>query len=71
MMPAPHLTAELMANPLLTTLLVGLFIGVMVTLNLRSDQKASVRRHRRYRRYRAKAERVIQRLSQLSTEKKR
>lgn len=62
MMPAPHLTTELMANPLLTTLLVGLFIVVMVALNLRGCQKASARRHRRYR---TKAERVIQRLPQL------
>ncbi|MFJ5498737.1 restriction endonuclease [Pectobacterium sp. CHL-2024] len=68
MMPAPHLTAELMANPLLTTLLVGLFIVVMVTLNLRGCQKVSARRHRRYR---TKAERVIQRLPQLSGDAQR
>ncbi|RLM06407.1 restriction endonuclease [Gibbsiella quercinecans] len=68
MMPAPHLTAELMAKPLLTALLIGLFIVVMVTLNLRGCQKASARRHRRYR---TKAERVIQRLPQLSGDAQR
>lgn len=61
-MSPQHVGIALMANPVLTVLLTGLFIAVMAGLNLRGRESASVRRHRRYR---ATAARVLQRLPQL------
>ncbi|SUI42050.1 restriction endonuclease [Serratia liquefaciens] len=62
MMSPQHVVIALMANPVLAIFLIGLFITVMATLNLRGRESASVRRHRRYR---AAAVRVLQRLPQL------
>lgn len=62
MMPVQHLAAVLLASPLLSAVLIGLFIAVMAILSLRGRKTASQRRHDRYQ---AAAERVIQRLSQL------
>ncbi|AOV10000.1 MULTISPECIES: restriction endonuclease [Enterobacteriaceae] len=68
MMPVQHLVAALLASPLLSALLIGLFIGTMAILNLRGRETASKRRHRRYR---ATAERLIQRFPQLSGDAQR
>lgn len=62
MMSPQRFGTALIESPLLAVFLVGLFIAVMATLNLRSRESASARRHRRYR---ATAARVLQRLPQL------
>jgi len=59
MMSPQHVVIALMADPVLAIFLIGLFITVMATLNLRGRELASVRRHR------AAAVRVLQRLPQL------
>ncbi|MDM2974037.1 restriction endonuclease [Citrobacter sp. CK198] len=63
MMSPQHVGTALMADPVLAVLLTGLFIVVMVMLNLRGRESVSARRHRRYREM---AAHVLQRLPQLS-----
>ncbi|MEN4170682.1 restriction endonuclease [Serratia marcescens] len=59
MILAQHIAAALMVNPVLTVVLVVLFVAVMVGLNRRGQETASRRRHRRYQ---ATATRVLARL---------
>lgn len=59
MMSAQHITAALMVNPVLTVVLIVLFVAVMLGLNCRGRETASRRRHRRYQ---ATAMRVLVRL---------
>lgn len=64
MMSAQHIVivAALMVNPVLTAVLIGLFVAVIAGVNCRGRETAS---HRRHRRYQATAARVLQRLPQL------
>ncbi|WMU73303.1 restriction endonuclease [Enterobacter bugandensis] len=48
MISARHITAALMVNPVLTVVLIVLFVAVMLGLNCRGRETASRRRHRRY-----------------------
>ncbi|MCX3082641.1 restriction endonuclease [Klebsiella michiganensis] len=59
MISAQHITAALMGNPVLTVVLIVLFVAVMTGLNYRARETASRRRHRRYQ---ATATRVLARL---------
>lgn len=59
MISAQHITAALMVNPVLTVVLIVLFVAVMLGLNCRGRETASRRRHRRYQ---ATAMRVLARL---------
>ncbi|BEO77587.1 restriction endonuclease [Serratia marcescens] len=59
MISAQHIAAALMVNPVLTVVLVVLFVAVMIGLNCRGRETASRRRHRRYQ---ATATRVLARL---------
>ncbi|MEL5658455.1 restriction endonuclease [Serratia ureilytica] len=59
MMSAQHITAALMVNPVLTVVLIVLFVAVMLGLNCRGRETAS---RRRLRRYQATAMRVLVRL---------
>ncbi|XUU47425.1 restriction endonuclease [Serratia nematodiphila] len=59
MISAQHITAALMVNPVLTVVLIVLFVAVMLGLNCRGRETASRRRHRRYQ---ATAMRVLVRL---------
>ncbi|HFF9493199.1 restriction endonuclease [Serratia marcescens] len=59
MISAQHITAALMVNPVLTVVLIVLFVAVMLGLNCRGRETASRRRHRRYQ---ATATRVLARL---------
>ncbi|AUO01805.1 restriction endonuclease [Serratia marcescens] len=59
MISAQHIAAALMINPVLTVVLIVLFVAVMVGLNCRGRDTASRRRHRRYQ---ATAMRVLARL---------
>lgn len=59
MMSAQHITAALIVNPVLTVVLIVLFVAVMLGLNCRGRETASRRRHRRYQ---ATAMRVLVRL---------
>ncbi|MGP3283015.1 restriction endonuclease [Serratia bockelmannii] len=59
MISAQHIAAALMVNPVLTVVLVVLFVAVMTELNYRARETASRRRHRRYQ---ATATRVLARL---------
>ncbi len=59
MISAQHITAALMVNPVLTVVLIVLFVAVMIGLNSRGRETASRRRHRRYQ---ATAMRVLARL---------
>lgn len=58
-MSAQHITAALIVNPVLTVVLIVLFVAVMLGLNCRGRETASRRRHRRYQ---ATAMRVLVRL---------
>lgn len=62
MILAQHIAAALMVNPVLTVVLVVLFVAVMAGLNYRARETASRRRHRRYQ---ATATRVLARLPML------
>ncbi|HGM5167663.1 TPA: restriction endonuclease [Serratia marcescens] len=62
MISAQHITAALMVNPVLTVVLIVLFVAVMTGLNYRARERASRRRHRRYQ---ATAARVLARLALL------
>uniref|UniRef100_UPI0035C665FA restriction endonuclease n=1 Tax=Serratia quinivorans TaxID=137545 RepID=UPI0035C665FA len=64
MMSAQHIVivAALMVNPVLTSVLIGLFVAVIAGLNCRGRETASRRRHCRYQ---ATAARVFERLPQL------
>ncbi|BEO39395.1 restriction endonuclease [Serratia marcescens] len=62
MMSAQYIAAALMVNPVLTAVLIVLFVAVMLGLNCRGRETASRRRHRRYR---ATARRVLARLPRL------
>lgn len=46
MILAQHITAALMVNPVLTVVLIVLFVAVMTGLNYRARERASRRRHR-------------------------
>ncbi|HHK5722543.1 restriction endonuclease [Serratia ureilytica] len=59
MISAQHIAAALMVNPVLTVVLIVLFVAVMPGLNCRGRETASRRRHRRYQ---ATAMRVLARL---------
>ncbi|ELX2387013.1 restriction endonuclease [Salmonella enterica] len=59
MISAQHITAALMVNPVLTVVLIVLFVAVMLGLNCRGRETASRRRHRQYQ---ATAMRVLVRL---------
>ncbi len=59
MISAQHIAAALMVNPVLTVVLIVLFVAVMLGLNCRGRETASRRRHRRYQ---ATAMRVLARL---------
>ena len=59
MISAQHIAAALMVNPVLTVVLIVLFVAVMLGLNCRGRETASCRRHRRYQ---ATAMRVLARL---------
>ncbi|HID9282458.1 TPA: restriction endonuclease, partial [Serratia marcescens] len=59
MISAQHITAALMVNPVLTVVLIVLFVAVMIGLNSRGRETASRRRHRRHQ---ATATRVLARL---------
>ncbi|TXE54546.1 restriction endonuclease [Serratia ureilytica] len=59
MISAQHIAAALMVNPVLTVVLIVLFVAVMLGLNCRGREAASRRRHRRYQ---ATAMRVLARL---------
>lgn len=48
MISAQHIAAALMVNPVLTVVLIVLFVAVMLGLNCRGRETASRRRHRRY-----------------------
>lgn len=61
-MSAQYIAAALMVNPVLTAVLIVLFVAVMLGLNCRGRETASRRRHRRYR---ATARRVLARLPRL------
>lgn len=62
MISAQHITAALMVNPVLTVVLIVLFVAVMMGLNSRGRETARRRRHRRYQ---ATATRVLVRLTLL------
>ncbi|HHK8230822.1 TPA: restriction endonuclease [Serratia marcescens] len=70
MMSAQHIVivAALMVNPVLTAVLIGLFVAVIAGLNCRGRETASRRRHRRYQ---ATAAQVLQRLPQLAGDAQR
>lgn len=59
MISAQPITAALMVNPVLTVVLIVLFVAVLLGLNCRGREIASRRRHRRYQ---ATAMRVLARL---------
>lgn len=69
-MSAQHIVivAALMVNPVLTAVLIGLFVAVIAGLNCRVRDTVSRRRHRRYQ---ATAARVLQRLPQLAGDAQR
>ncbi|PIJ42321.1 restriction endonuclease, partial [Serratia sp. OPWLW2] len=48
MISAQHIAAALMVNPVLTVVLIVLFVAVMIGLSSRGRETASRRRHRRY-----------------------
>lgn len=68
MISAQHITAALMVNPVLTVVLIVLFVAVMLGLNCRGRETASRRRHRRYQ---ATATRVLARLPLLGGDAQR